>query len=595
MLLVYWVYVSAIIVIYGVFFEEILCRFFRLKKSHQLHLSYTFVSGLVFLSTIGTWFSIYYRLNIEFNLILLIGTFIILYIYQAELIRRKDSLLKALRNTSWHIKLIFGLAVLIANTGSCVDSIWNYDNGVYYVQYVKWIETHAVVPGLGNIYPYFAYNSTWHILTAVFSFSFLDDDIKFDDLNGLLWLFMVLRSLHSLDKIGKRNASFTDYFTVFMPVPIYVMRYYFNAAFADFTIMCLIFMVLSLVIEIIEQQYWGRVELPTVLSGIFSFYMLTVKLSAIMILTPTLLLTFLLIRHQRYMVILRACGLVLIMIIPWLLRCYYMSGYLIFPFHQLDLFNPDWKVTVETSIYFQSEIESYSKVPNYDYPIFKVLNYTVPFAWIPEWFSLMKHYDKIILIGLSISILGFSSIYFYQIISKKSIKNTYFPIFVTILGGLLLWFLKAPSPRFGYGWIFSFLFFVGASVCYFLKDKIHKLPSIFMIIMLLWAGKVSHDNLNELYCFAGDCFYLHGQFKMPRAEVHREMLNILFGKTPKTRVPPLKTYPFGKFTFYMPARRDVYYRALCWDAPLPCSLYDLNTRVLLRGTTLQEGFKVKYK
>jgi len=597
LLLVYWTYVTVLLLIYGVLFEQILQSIFFPKKQFQntlrLHIAYTFLSGIVLVSILATWFSLFFRLNIEINVILAIGAAIVLFKQKRQIFNRFWRVYQEVRETPIFLKCIFLLAIFIANSGSCIDSIWNFDHAMYYVQYVKWIENYAVVPGLGNLWGQFGYNSTWHILTAIFSFSFLGNGLKFNDLNGLFWLFLVIRSLYGLHGILQKKERFSDYFAVFMPLPIYIMRYYFNAAFTDFAIICLIFLLLTLTIESIENQTWGKVNLPNILIGIFCFFTVTVKLSAAPIMCLTFALIGYLILTKKFIAISKASGIILLLLIPWLIRYYILSGFLVFPFHQIDWFNPDWKVDIGMSHYFQKEIEARSKIRNFQYGIDEVIQ--LPYEeWIPKWFDHMKYYEQFLIVFFVISWVTFNLFFLYKILKTKKLSQNFILIFGTLWAGLLFWFLKAPDPRFGYAWLFASLFFVASFILKNLLFHIQKIPLVLSIIFGLWAVKVSYDSLNELYYFAGTRFDFNEKFDVFHdKKQHQEVLNIIFGKTPKTYEVPMNQYQIRGIIFYFPKYRDVHNRMLCWDAPLPCYAHDLTNYIELRGKNLQEGFRLK--
>jgi len=597
LLLIYWTYVTALLLIYGVLFEQILHSIFFPKRQFQktppFHIAYTFLSGMVLITILGTWFSLIFRLNIEINVMLGIGGIFGFLRQKEHIFSRTRRLYQEIRETPILLKCIFGLAVFMASSGSCIDSIWNFDHGMYYVQYVKWLENYAVVPGLGNLWGQFGYNSTWHILTAIFSFSFLGEDLKFNDLNGLFWLFLVMRSLYGLHYILQKKGRLSDYFTVFMPLPIYIMRYYFNAAFADFAIICLIFLLLTLTIENIENQTWGKVDLPNILLGIFCFFTVTVKLSAAPIMCLIFVLIGYLILQKELIAISKASGIILLLVVPWLIRYYILSGFLVFPFHQIDWFNPDWKVDTGISHYFQKEIEARSKIRNFQYEIEEVIR--LPYEeWLPQWFDHMKYYEQFLVVIFATSWGTFTLLFLYQILKNKNLSRNFILIFGTLWAGLLFWFLKAPDPRFGYAWLFASMFFANAFILKNLLSNIEQIPLILSIILSLWAVKVSYDSLNELYYFAGTRFEFREKFEIYYdKKQHQKVLDIIFGKTPKTCEVPMNQYQLGDITFYFPKYRDVHNKMLCWDAPLPCYAHDLTNYIELRGETLQDGFRLK--
>lgn len=80
----------------------------------------------------------------------------------------------------------FALSALLVYAASGTGML--PDNETYYIQTVKWLNEAGYVAGLANLHPFLAQQSGWHLLQAVFSFSFLE--IDFNDISAFaLWLF----------------------------------------------------------------------------------------------------------------------------------------------------------------------------------------------------------------------------------------------------------------------------------------------------------------------------------------------------------------------------------------------------------------------
>ncbi|MHB1482728.1 MAG: LIC_10190 family membrane protein, partial [Bellilinea sp.] len=68
--------------------------------------------------------------------------------------------------------ILLGL-IFISVLENSTHAATNPDTGIYHAQAIRWIETFPAVPGLGNLHTRFAYNSSWLVLNALFSLSFL--------------------------------------------------------------------------------------------------------------------------------------------------------------------------------------------------------------------------------------------------------------------------------------------------------------------------------------------------------------------------------------------------------------------------------------
>ena len=85
----------------------------------------------------------------------------------------------------------------------------------------------------------------------------------------------------------------------------------------------------------------------------------------------------------------------LCIVIPWLIRNYYLSGYLIYPFPSVDIFNPIWKIPIKDLITEKQLVSSYAWIQKYDINFDKLQFITK----LKIWWGLLSLFRKIILIN----------------------------------------------------------------------------------------------------------------------------------------------------------------------------------------------------
>ena len=87
-----------------------------------------------------------------------------------------------------------------------------------------------------------------------------------------------------------------------------------------------------------------------------------------------------------------------------------------------------------------------------------------PAEWLPTWWQNRSTADRIIMILLVLSFIS-------AILSiKKILLSGFIPLLVliTLLTGIIFWFVNAPDPRFGFG---SVLGFIGVVSYLVFKEK----------------------------------------------------------------------------------------------------------------------------
>lgn len=242
--------------------------------------------------------------------------------------------------------------------------------------------------------------------------------------------------------------------------------------------------------------------------------------------------------------------------LPFLIRNYYLSGYLIFPFPAIDLFSPDWKISKEVVVFEKILINSWAKVPSSDPNTIQAM----PFMdWLTIWWGNKD------LLWKPLLFVNLFSIFSLFIFLKKQ-KKQFALLQIAILLNLLFWFYNAPDPRF----VFGFLF-LGASftiVSFLLLFDLWKQLNRSLVIGLLGLFLLFSLNFHKLY--------IRDFFLNPVTWVIPEGLPTSKLKTERTN-----------FSYTMPIRPD-----LCNNAPIPCATRPLGYMVLRDSTDMQKGFKM---
>jgi hypothetical protein len=146
--------------------------------------------------------------------------------------------------------------------------------------------------------------------------------------------------------------------------------------------------------------------------------------------------------------------ILIIVLAPYLVRNVASSGYLLFPSSFPDLFALNWKVPGQTLSLTQQYITAYARTNvNYDAnEIQAVLKMSIG-DWLPAWWQLRSLADKIIL--LSCPGLLILSLFFAKKLVRKENKTALTALLFS-LAGILFWFMQAPDPRFGFGFLIPF-------------------------------------------------------------------------------------------------------------------------------------------
>jgi hypothetical protein len=406
------------------------------------------------------------------------------------------------------------------------------------------------VPGLVHLNVNLGTQSSWFILSALFSFSFtgttaltfvnaailcwfiifiakrLEETVKgtVPVLHGLLWLLLLIFAFWSYTQIRLTATSASPDFIAALYIWLIVYLYFKSDKAGN-------------------KVYYG-------LLVFLSLFAVTIKLSAL----PCILLSFY--AWYRYGKVRTGAAMLYpftaaaIVWVPYLLNNVINTGYLLFPSPIPDFFSVDWKLSHDSIVLFQEYVKTYAKT-HVDYDpqqISKVAEMGMS-EWIPIWWQIRPVADKLVL--LSVPVLIFLSLF-----SIKKILNT--PMrrlrgaFVLVAAGVLFWFIQAPDPRFGFGFLIPFS---GILLCLLLTNTplLQRIkPKAFRFLLTIFSVSIfAYTGYRLVYFFipynlvqpAGVATILYTTKDCNGVAVHMPVGSIECGKTPL----PCSSLPCGDF------------------------------------------------
>ncbi len=198
-----------------------------------------------------------------------------------------------------------------------------------------------------------------------------------------------------------------------------------------------------------QQQERGR----NLLAAFFAFSAVLTKLSAFPVLLIPGLICLERIRGSRDRTLPVVTMMGLLMLIPLLIRSYLESGYLLFPSAAPDVFHADWKMLPDQAMLSQEYIRAYARYPLSSVETYRFLG--LPFsAWSVIWWRHLYVIDKLLLVLVAGGFL--STLVFFRRVRRRLSARGKKALLVS-MGGIVFWFVFGPDPRFGTGFLLSFL------------------------------------------------------------------------------------------------------------------------------------------
>jgi hypothetical protein len=254
-----------------------------------------------------------------------------------------------------------------------------------------------------------------------------------------------------------------------------------------------------------------------------------------------------LVRQKDFKTLFLLIYLASIFLIPWLIGNVMVSGYLLYPFHQIDLFTFNWKLPTEVLQFETFSIKSWGKVPYQD------IYYTATLSlkeWLPMWFKQLDFLNKSLVISFALA-----TPILWMLVWKR--KEIIWLIAFVLLGFLVL-FLNGPHPRFLFGYMVSTL----ALLAYVMAEKFsfHLAKPFLSILAVLMVSYVLVQAIKK------------GDLKQ----------GLIYPKPyPSAQLEPINLNGFKAYTTPQ--------EGICWDQ-FP-STYYMVPGTQLRTQDVRDGFK----
>lgn len=463
MVLINWLYIAVTTFLAGYGVLGLFARLFGYRIRHTI--SYL-LAGLAVVTVYAQFFSLLGGVSTGANLFLLTGCLAVAIGCRKSLGEFGAEEIAKLNKEKWKYGVYAFLIILMAYGTS--RGYMHFDTSLYHAQSIRWIEEFGVVPGLANIQARFGYNSAAFPLTALYSMK----GVFGQSLHTTAGYFALLGSVFALDLykvFAEKRIRLSDFVRLGLVFYLSVIFSEMMSPASDYYAQILLFIILILWLE--EDDYQTAMGLqnpvPYGLICVLIVYAVTIKFSVAVLLLFVLKPAVMLIRSRagKQIGIFFASGL--LTALPFFIRNVIISGWLVYPFVGIDLFNVDWKIPKWQVEFDSTEIGVYGKGLN------DVSKQNAPLAeWVPAWFENLKALEKVfILLTVAAVLAGVVYLVCYMaVIMKSRIKCRMqnglgnekmlwnnalnFPLeFLVFVASTIFWFVSAPLVRYGYAYV----------------------------------------------------------------------------------------------------------------------------------------------
>lgn len=549
-----WFYIVATTMSLGYAFSKSIEKKFHYKINRFHHLV---AAGLVITTVYAQIFSLFYKVGLVANLLLFITCIGIFVFYRQQM--KADFRIYSKQLFSIKGVGIIGLVLLWAYFTS--RGIVHYDTDLYHAQSIRWIEEYGVVPGLGNLHVRFAYNSSIFALSALYSMKFLLGQ----SLHTMSGFFALLLSICALDiRKSWKDKSFrlSDFARIGAIYYLTIICDEVVSPASDYVIMCTIFYLVIEWLAVLEAPKQERERvIPYALLCVGGVFAVSLKLTAGLILILVVKPAYMLIRDKRWKEIAYYIGMGSIVIVPWLVRTVIISGYLLYPFPALNLFDVDWKLSATEAALDAAEIKTWGRA------IYDASKVEMSIQdWLPNWFTTtLSGTEKLLILADVGAILALVVVVVYQLLRKKREELDFLLVMAAVAASYLFWQISAPLMRYGYSHVLLLIVLMVGYLFNRITIKRKGLRQAFYILLIFVGIAKMIPLCSYAVNVGGQPFYL----------IQKD-----YGKYESA------SYEIEGISFYYPVEGDrIGYEAF------PASTRKME--IELRGEDIKEGFRKK--
>jgi len=450
--------------------------------------------GLSLIIFISLFFNFFTPLIYIKPIIIILGFFIFMYAAYRKIFK---------------INFFLYLVIIFFATFIAFYNNMNVDSPMYHLQVIKWLSFHKISLGLSNLEIRLGFNSSWHSLVALLDLTFDKFSAKYY-ISSLILSSLIYETVRHRTKINYSDIflyltiSFLIFYSFLHPFKNGVILNHLGNPERDIVGMLFFFLIIFFFYKIQENTKKNENYINLLIISLF--LCITTR---VMMLPMALLLIFTLLKNKDYKIINFTTIFLFITSILWVLRSFFLSGCLFFPFYQ-TCFKTSWSVNVKEVQFFVEEAMRISRTLPTRNGVTDINFSLHGYDWIPQWVNDYFFSAALLQIGITIIIIITFILlmisFFNKYKSTKIVNIPNFLIFISLIIIISLWFISAPEIRYALGPLISLpcffivLFFKKLNLNKFFISKNRKLSFIMGTLFLLLVSKsFSYFQFNDLF------------------------------------------------------------------------------------------------
>ena len=463
--LINWIYVAITTYIIGWFTLDLIGRYvFKDSDNNRFSLMDHLICGFITVTMYAGFFSIFHKVGILANVILIIGCICIVAVKRKSILRvGKVSLFEGSRIYPILFFIVAAVTFVFAIMYTAQSSL-HYDTGLYHAQSIHWIEDYGMVKGLGLLHFRLAYNSSYFPLCALYSLRDITGGQSLHSLSGYIALIVCLYAAYGFivsikNKTLFQKTALADALRLAPFVCFVVILMEISSPETDYVVTYVFYWMCIRYAELAHKD--PKDTIAFALLSVTSFALIGYKLSSVVIVLTVVMPLIELIRQKQYKLILIFGVMSAALILPYLIRNYFLSGWLIYPFDGIDIFDVPWKIPKEVLNGDAGMITQGSQIGNRGIPEGVIMEH---YGWLKRWWADQYYATMLFFSTLIMAFPVAAAVGIGAIVSRirgkgkeRDLTGERNHLLAIILAFcIVFWFIKGPAIRYGYSSVLTF-------------------------------------------------------------------------------------------------------------------------------------------
>ncbi len=431
-----WIYILLICIPVGI-------GALSLFKDRHFSLIMYLIAGIIVITVYVEFFSIFAKIGACCHVILLIAALLAGYINRNKIGRLWMEYRPAI--CSWEGFFYCCFVLLIAFFTSRGE--FHTDTNIYHAASIRIYEEYGMVKGIGNLQLHYAYNSSYLAFASIFSLKWLLGR-SLHTTTGFLETVMCLYAFRGLKKFPEHENHVTDMMRIGILLYILVNVTRSMSPATDYAAM---FFALFIITAWCENYFEGNSDTTVyALLSVAAVFTATLKFSSGLLVLIVIYPAVCLVRDKKW----KETGAYLfcgcMIMCPFLVRNYFISGWLLYPFDKIDLFQTVWKIPEEYLLHDANQIKVWGRC------LYDVNKIDMPVGqWLPIWWEHQFRYEQMFLGAVILSSVLQIVMLFMRVLRKQKIRLQLIVLHLAIWGNIVVWFLMAPFIRYGLAFLIA--------------------------------------------------------------------------------------------------------------------------------------------